>query len=375
MTICQGLKADGRQCTRTTAPGSAYCWQHKKIYERKSPRRAKRSTAMNVYSQRITKRGNIPFKEDYNLALRQLKDKKWSLDSFQLIKKLGQGTFGIVYSAKEKSTGKTWVIKSISKKHTSENTVKREINILQRLKPYCEPYILCYENYFEDDNNYYVITEYLGNLVPLVTIVGKMDKWNGKINKIIINLIKGLMEIHKHSITHRDIKPENIMVDENGTSIKYIDFGSACYDGDCERRALEGTLIFMPPELLKDKLAEHNSVSRTLQQYQKADIWSLGLTIWELIIGESRFDHWEGYFLRKVAKEDPAGFQQLKDADPDVYDHNILSYYAQNFEYYVSGDWKIDDKVEKFLSQYKLTLRPMLLNDPNKRGFPVLPKA
>ena len=70
---------------------------------------------------------------------------------------------------------------------------------------------------------------------------------------IVAPIFDALIYCHDLEIVHRDIKPENIvLVNENGLDVKLIDFGSACRINPLEEMTrLEGTVIFMAPELLK----------------------------------------------------------------------------------------------------------------------------
>ena len=66
-------------------------------------------------------------------------------------------------------------------------------------------------------------------------------------------VLQAITYCHQRQICHRDIKPENIvLVNENSLDVKLIDFGSACRINPLEEMGrLEGTVIFMAPELLK----------------------------------------------------------------------------------------------------------------------------
>src|SRR5205807_9698403 len=95
---------------------------------------------------------------------------------------------------------------------------------------------------------------------------------------LILELVEGLRQIHKHQVIHRDIKPENIMVNLNSFEIKYIDFGTSCHEKDCLNVGFGGTLKYVAPEIIKNEKHTY-----TFEQLLKTDYWSLGMTLWQLI--------------------------------------------------------------------------------------------
>src|SRR5438132_14403216 len=107
------------------------------------------------YKQLISQGILKPPKEKVSLQ----PDQSYTFDSFKIKKTLGKGSYGEVYSAKNKSTGKKVVIKKIPKETLTTEDLMEEIEVLNHLKPYCEKYILCYETFFVDDKNTYIITE------------------------------------------------------------------------------------------------------------------------------------------------------------------------------------------------------------------------
>lgn len=241
-------------------------------------------------------------------------------ESFQTIKKLGEGTFGEVYSAKNKITGETVVIKKIPKAKVSRIDVKKEINILNHLKPYCEKYILCYDNFFEDKRYFYIMTEFLGDYITLDEYIeDDAEKDTERLMNIILNLVNGLNEIHKHIVAHNDIKPGNIMVNSTGSDIKYIDFGIGCYENGCNLTGWRGTLPYMAPELFKA------NTKHTFDDLIKIDIWALGITIYELITGKTPYELWWAHVKDLVTDFDSDIADALKNDEPDENDCYTIS--------------------------------------------------
>lgn len=85
--------------------------------------------------------------------------------------------------------------------------------------------------------------------------------------------------MHKVNVIHRDIKPENLLLDCKGR-VKLADFGFSCYDIDNKSsQKLCGTPIYCSPEMIKGRF-----------QHKTMDIWSLGVTLFELITCSTPFE-------------------------------------------------------------------------------------
>ena len=83
---------------------------------------------------------------------------------------------------------------------------------------------------------------------------------------------------HDNSVMHRDIKPENLLLDSNDT-IKLADFGWSVHAPSDKRRTVCGTLDYLPPEMIKQKM--YNSF---------VDNWCLGVLCYEFLVGKPPFE-------------------------------------------------------------------------------------
>jgi serine/threonine protein kinase len=209
-----------------------------------------------------------------------------TIDNYIIIKELGSGSYGTVSLAKNIDTDSHFVLKKIPKVKMSKNQVMEEVDSLIRLKPHCQEYMLCYERFFEDTNNYYIVTENLENYITLREMIHlpTTDQKRKNITRVTAKLIEGLAFLHSLGAAHRDIKPDNIMVSQDYQNIKYIDFGLSCFEDKCTTSSVTGTYIYMAPEIVDGRIATFN-----LNDLQKSDIWSLGATLFELNTCNGRF--------------------------------------------------------------------------------------
>jgi serine/threonine protein kinase len=257
--------------------------------------------------------------------------------------KLGSGSFGSVYHVVSKDDGSHLAIKQISKQVEKKDEKLQEqirqdfineIHILELLQENCEEYILCFTDASEDFQNYYITSEYLGDYVDLENYIANNGEEKIITQHIICNLVTGLNQIHLHKIAHRDIAPKNILVEPTTGKIKYIDFGLSCSTSEqCHADYKIGTPAFMAPEIYYIKPRNYLG----LYDYQKADLWALGVTILDLIEGR----HWNYKALNTPGPKDSPINQILNE---------------NNYRY-----------LEKFAPEILTLLQNLLRKDPSER--------
>ena len=202
---------------------------------------------------------------------------------FEFIKELGVGSFGQVYLVKHKKTKAIYAIKSIDKRDEQNLEEKanfaREVEIMYKLH---HPNIVKLYGHFEDNDYCYFIMQYIPkrSVYEIIPKIGK--KPNLKlIASVMKDLISAVYYLHnmKPIIIHRDIKPENILLDENSRAY-LTDFGWSNYVQSFKRRTTVcGTPLYLPPEMI-------NEVGHD----EKADIWCIGVLLFELTAGKVPFE-------------------------------------------------------------------------------------
>lgn len=152
--------------------------------------------------------------------------------------------------------------------------LRQEIDILRKL--YHENVIQFLDS-FETSTEFCLVTELApGQLYEILEDDKKLPE--SEIKNIARQLVSGLFYLHSNNIIHRDIKPQNVLISANGI-IKICDFGFArAIESKAMITSIKGTPLYMAPELLR----EH-------PYNQKADLWSLGVILYELFIGQPPF--------------------------------------------------------------------------------------
>ena len=195
--------------------------------------------------------------------------------NYQIIEKIGKGTFGIVYKVKKFNDPFIYVIKQISLEGLTDfqiNQVYSEVKILSLIK---SKYVVKYYESFLEDDNLNIVMEYCDN-GDLNNYLNEQKKKNKPLKedliwKIFIKITLGLTTIHKMKILHRDLKSLNIFLKKD-MEIKIGDLGVAKELNQASfANTIIGTPYYLSPEMCEDK--PYN---------QKSDVWALGVILYEL---------------------------------------------------------------------------------------------
>ncbi|KAG7290934.1 hypothetical protein NEMBOFW57_000939 [Staphylotrichum longicolle] len=209
---------------------------------------------------------------------------------------IGQGSFGSVYLALHAVTGELLAVKQVetpspgansqsdSRKKSMIDALKREISLLRDLR---HANIVQYLGCGSSAEYLNIFLEYVpgGSVQTMLNSYGALPE--PLVRSFVRQILNGLSYLHNRDIIHRDIKGANILVDNKGT-IKISDFGISKKleatnilngaNNNKHRPSLQGSVFWMAPEVVKQ-----TSYTR------KADIWSLGCLVVEMMTGQHPF--------------------------------------------------------------------------------------
>ncbi|XP_060873154.1 serine/threonine-protein kinase 3-like [Metopolophium dirhodum] len=192
---------------------------------------------------------------------------------FDIICKLGEGSYGSVFKALHKESGQVLAIKQVSVDTDLQEIIK-EISIMQQCY---SPYVVKYYGSYFKNTDLWIIMEYCGaGSVYDIMRLRKKTLSEDEIATILSDTLKGLEYLHLRRKIHRDIKAGNILLNSEGHA-KLADFGVArqLTDTMAKRITLIGTPFWMAPEVILE--VGYDCV---------ADIWSLGITALEMAEGK-----------------------------------------------------------------------------------------
>jgi calcium-dependent protein kinase len=207
-------------------------------------------------------------------------------ENYKFLNKLGKGSFGSVFKVIHINTGLVRAIKVIKKENLQyqddDQKFLKEIEILIN----CEhPNIIKIFEYYSDNYNYYLVTEYISGGELYETIITWKLFDEEKAYYIMSQVLSAVNYLHSKGIVHRDVKPENMLVEnkvknnnKEMLNIKLIDFGTSNYYNESKKFTLKvGSPYYIAPEVIK-------------KSYDyKCDIWSCGVILFILLVGYPPF--------------------------------------------------------------------------------------
>jgi len=196
---------------------------------------------------------------------------------------IGEGSFGNVFMATEKSTGKKFALKQINKLNTSATAFKKEAWFLQFLNHLGgHRNIVGLEEVYEDKKYYYLVLELVSGGEVFEHLIQKGAYSEQTAARLLRDVVDALAFLHAHGLVHLDLKPENLVLSSKDPSaiVKLVDFGSAARAG-LESRSMVGTKAYWPPET--------QGGGKTILG-PSIDMWALGVIMFILLVGVHPFD-------------------------------------------------------------------------------------
>lgn len=230
---------------------------------------------------------------------------------------LGQGGMSAVYKATDPNLRRVVAVKLIHT-HLSDNPdfVKRFEEEAAAVAQLRHPGIIQVYDFNQDDDVYYMVLEF----VPGETIQDHLKRLNESGRRLPISKVMEYMAkvcdavdyAHQRGMIHRDIKPANIMLNTQGQVI-LMDFGIAKIVGGQSHTAtgaVVGTAMYMSPEQIRGE-----------QPDRRSDIYSLGVTLYEMVSGQPPFQAESAMTLMMMHVNDPV--PDPRKLNPEVPDELI----------------------------------------------------
>ena len=200
---------------------------------------------------------------------------------YQKLSKIGEGTYGVVYKAKDLQTNELVALKKIRLKPEEEGIPSTAIREISLLKELYQLNIVNLLDVIHTSKKLTLVFEYCDSDLKKI-----MDGLKGEklpidtVKLYLYEMLKGINYIHKHKILHRDLKPQNLLINTNGV-LKICDFGLARGFGVPIRIYTNEvvTLWYRAPDILLGSKMYDTSV----------DIWSIGCIFAEMILGIPMF--------------------------------------------------------------------------------------
>lgn len=201
-------------------------------------------------------------------------------ERYEIISKIGAGGMADVYKAKDHKLNRFVAVKVMKSEFRADKTfIAKFTREAQAAAGLANPNIVNVFDVGEDNGIYFIVME----LVEGITLKEYITK-KGKLSvreatSIAIQVCMGLEAAHAQNIVHRDVKPQNIIISTDG-KVKVTDFGiaRAASSNTISANAM-GSVHYSSPEQVRGGYAD-----------SKSDIYSVGITIYEMVTGRVPFD-------------------------------------------------------------------------------------
>jgi len=222
-------------------------------------------------------------------------------DRYEIIRSIGEGGMANVYLARDIILDRNVAVKvlrgDLAEDDKFVRRFQREAIAASSLN---HPNIVEVYDVGEDDGKYFIVMEYVDGKTLKSLIKKRGALTLPEVIDIMLQLTSAIACAHESYIIHRDIKPQNVIILEDGR-VKVMDFGIAAQLNSNEltqTNSVMGTVYYLPPE------QANGNVTTT-----KSDIYSLGILMYELVVGKVPF---KGDSPVEVA------IKQMRDKIPDI---------------------------------------------------------
>ena len=210
-----------------------------------------------------------------------LREGMFLADRYEIIEQIGTGGMADVYKAKCHKLNRYVAIKVMKSEFSQDKTfVSKFWAEAQSAAGLVNPNVVNVYDVGVENGIYYIVME----LVEGITLKKYIEK-RGRLPykeavSIAIQVANGMDAAHKHNIVHRDIKPQNIIISKEG-KVKVTDFGIAkvASSATINTSASMGSVHYISPEQARGGYSD-----------ERSDIYSLGITLFEMLTGTVPFD-------------------------------------------------------------------------------------
>ncbi|KAJ7288021.1 hypothetical protein C8J57DRAFT_1459679 [Mycena rebaudengoi] len=255
-------------------------------------------------------------------------------DKLQFVEEIGFGNWGSVWLCRPKEDPDSpsadnlvklqetkIAVKLVHRSKTSTTAARvrslwNEMKIVRSFKSDPHPSIIPFHSFIITPSYALITMAYLPTLIPVEVDESKAREW-------FRSLLSGVEFLHKRGVVHNDIKPANILLSDKNIPV-LVDFGFAEKYDMKSRTAFHSNLSYGTPEYLSPERARglpHDT--------RKSDVWSLGITFFEILIGRTPFEH-----------SDTEQFSTKEDLE---------KYWARTLRGKWVGSWKMTKSIEKLL--------------------------
>lgn len=228
------------------------------------------------------------------------------IGQFELIDRLGIGSFGTVWKARDTELDRIVTVKIPRRSESEEENEKflREARSAAQLK---HPNIVSVHEVGRDQDRIYIVSDFIQG-VPLSTVLEGGRLGLRESVQLLVKIAEALEHAHQKGVIHRDIKPSNVILDDAGQP-HLTDFGLAKRETGEATMTLEGQVLGTPAYMSPEQ-----AQGDAHQAGRQSDIYSMGVMLFQLLTGELPF-RGSAQMLLHQAIHEPAPSPRRLDQD------------------------------------------------------------
>ncbi|MDP6558295.1 MAG: serine/threonine-protein kinase [Pirellulaceae bacterium] len=232
-----------------------------------------------------------------------------SFGHFELLDRVGIGQFGSVWKARDTKLDRTVAIKIPRNGRMDSAQTEMFLRDARAAAQLKHPNIVSVHEVGKQDDTVYIVSDFVqGATLKEWTEAKRLAPREAA--ELCVKIAKALHHAHEAGVIHRDLKPGNIMMDSNGEP-HIVDFGLAKREAGEITMTVEGQILgtpaYMSPEQAR---GESHKVDR------RADIYSLGTILFEMLTGELPFRGEKRMLLVQILNDDPPSPRKLNSSVP-----------------------------------------------------------
>lgn len=210
---------------------------------------------------------------------------------YELQRQLGRGGMGVVWEALDTRLNRQVAIKELLFRgavdpETQAQWVERARREAQAIARIGHEHVVAVHDVIEAEGQVWIVMEQVNprSLSDLLRDHGRLPVATAA--RIGLEVLRGLRAVHAAGVLHRDVKPHNVLFRKDGRAV-LMDFGIATFEGAAQVTRLHETVG--TPQYLAPELALPRSEETPRQAGPAADLWSLGVTLYEMVEGRAPF--------------------------------------------------------------------------------------
>jgi len=206
---------------------------------------------------------------------------KRTVGKYVILEKIATGGMGDIFKARHPTLNRDVILKrlNISGARSITERFKREAQLMLDFR---NDRIVQVYDHFKEGQSFYIAMEYV-NGISLSKLISKKRYLPSEIAMILLyEISQALKYAHDKGVIHRDIKPDNVLISKSGV-VKLTDFGIAMSKDSADQRLTREMTLGTPAYMSPEQISDCSSVDK------RADIYSLGVVLYEMVTGKSPF--------------------------------------------------------------------------------------